>query len=66
MLVRELLLAVGSDPVLAVSKALGRDLGRQEIALVDRAARQISDLIRVEMADEEETCDRRSPIAAGA
>jgi hypothetical protein len=64
--VRELLLAVGSDPFLAVTKAMGRKLRRDEVTLVGRAARQISKLIRAEMADEEKACDRRSPIAASA
>ncbi len=66
LLVRELLLAAGSDPVLAVSKAVGRELDRQEIMLVGRAARQISDLLRIEMTDEEEACGRRPQIRAGA
>jgi hypothetical protein len=64
MLFRKLVLAFGSDPVLAVSSVLGRELGPQEKTLVGRAARQISDLLRMETADEEAS-DRAFPIAVG-
>jgi hypothetical protein len=63
LLVRELLLAAGSDPVIAVSNVLRRKLNRQEAMLVVSAAWQISDLIRIELADEEEGCGRRLQIA---
>jgi hypothetical protein len=66
LIVREMLLAAGSDPIIAVSKGLGRELDWQEVILVGRAARQISDLIRIEMADEEEACGRRPQISVGA
>jgi hypothetical protein len=65
-LVRELLLAPGSDPVMTVSNVLGRNLHRQEAILVFSAARQISDLIQIEIVDEQEPCRCTSPITAGA